>query len=40
MIVLFLLFIRFLPWGSSSSTGAGDSREALGKAANATLSYE
>ena len=29
MIVLFLLFIRFLPWGSSSSTGAGDSREAL-----------
>ena len=29
MIVLFLLFIRFLPWGSSSSTGAGDSRETL-----------
>ena len=29
MITLFLLFIRFLPWGSSSSTGAGDSREAL-----------
>ena len=29
MIVLFLLVIRFLPWGSSSSTGAGDSRETL-----------
>ena len=29
MIVLFLLFILFLPCGSSSSTGAGDSRVAL-----------
>ena len=26
MIVLFLLFIRFLPWGTFSSVGAGNSR--------------